>query len=336
MYDIITFGSATWDIFLKPNGPETIKDEKKFITGKGICFNLGSKIDVDEIHFSSGGSGTNTAATFVKQGFKTAYCGRVGGDFAGGEIISELKKLGVKTSFTYKTNEKPTNTSVVLSANDEDRTIFVYRGASEIFEKKDIPWNKLKAKWFYIGPLSGKLCEIFEEIVDFAKKNNIKVAVNPGNCQLSYPPEKLKRILQKVDILLLNHEEASFLTKIPYSNESEIFKKIDQMCSGIAIMTKGPAGVVASDGKYIYSADILKVKVVDRTGAGDSFGAGFLSEFIKTNGDIESAIQFGVANSAGCLSEWGAKNGILEKNTSYEKVNVRKEECGKNNLCMPK
>lgn len=325
MYDIITFGSATWDVFLKPMGPKIIKDEKKFITGKGVCFNLGSKINVQEIHFSSGGAGTNTAATFVKQGYKVAYCGTIGDDFSGKEILRELKQVGIDTSLIIKTKERPTNTSVVFTSTDnEDRTIFVYRGASELLGKKDIPWKKLKAKWFYLGPLSGQLCSIFEDIVDFANRNKIKVFVNPGNCQLSFPPEKLKNILKKTDILLLNFEEASFLTKVPYSQEEKLFKKVDDIYPGITIMTKGPDGVIVSDGKYLYKAGILKTKVVDRTGAGDAFGSGFLSEYIKSN-DIIRAIQLGIANSSACLSSWGAKNRLLNKNSGYKKVKVIKQ-----------
>ena len=138
MFDIITFGSAAWDVFLRPKNFEIIKD-KKFITGKGIGFNLGSKIDVEEIRFNSGGGGTNTAATFSKQGFKTAYCAAIGNDMAGREIIKKLKKLKVDVRFVSKKKEKLTNHSVILdSEREKDRTILVYRGASELLSNKDI------------------------------------------------------------------------------------------------------------------------------------------------------------------------------------------------------
>ena len=109
-------------------------------------------------------------------------------------------------------------------------------------------------------------------------------------------------------------------------------------------MTKGGEGVVASDGKYLYSAKPdPNRKVVDTTGAGDSFGAGFLADFIRNSsagseqaGNIESAIQFGLANSAGNLSEIGAKMGLLDKNSKFERVSVSKQECGENNLCIKK
>jgi len=336
MYDIITFGSATRDIFLKSKTFKIV-GEKKFITGKGLCLSLGSKIEVDDISFSTGGGGTNTAATFANQGFKTAFCGMVGDDPAGDDVIKDLEKFKIDTDFILKTNKKPTNHSVVLSSDvSKDRTIIVYRGASGELAKKDVPSQKLSAKWFYLAPLSEKVCNIFEYLVNFAAKNKIKVAVNPGNCQLSLPQKTWEKILKKTDVLILNQEEASLLTKIPYKKEEDIFKKIDKLCPGIAIMTKGPEGVVVSDGKYLYRSKTAPAKVVDRTGTGDSFASGFLSGFIQTNGNIEYGIQLGMANSAGCLSKMGAKKGLLKKGQVFKKVKVQKESCSKNNLCLVK
>lgn len=323
MFDIITFGSATRDIFIESKDFLTLKS-KKFITGRGICLNFGSKIEIKDMFFASGGGGTNAAATFSKQGFKTAYCGALGNDIAGASIIDELKRFKVETGLIKINKKKPTNHSIILSSGEEGRTILVYRGASEELSNKDIPWSKLKARWFYLAPLLGKLSFIFKDLVDFAKRNNIKVAVNPGNTQLLLPGKTLRGILKKIDILILNQEEASLLTNIPFKKTAAIFKKIDKICPGIAIMTKGKAGVVVSDGKYLYQADSLKTKVVDMTGAGDAFSAGFLSGFMRSKGDIKTGIQLGIANSASCISEWGTKNGLLDKDQSFKKISVKK------------
>jgi len=374
MYDIITFGSAAQDIHVKSkafkilkNLPHSKAGEKDFGapfgSGEGICLALGSKIDVEDISFATGGGGTNTAATFAKQGFKTAFCGAIGSDMAGLEIVRELKNFRIDTRFLVKKKEKHTNYSIVISNNSHDRTILVYRGASDILEDKDIRWRRIrKTKWFYLAPFTGLLlaspepesegglglaealpqqgeggCALFEKIIDFAKENNIKVAVNPSKQQLSLPDEQLKNIFKKVDILFLNQEEASFLTKIPFTEEKNIFQKIDELCPGIAVMTRGGEGVVVSDGKFIYSAlPDPDRKVVDTTGAGDSFASGFLSDYIRYNGDIEKAIQLGLANSAGNLSEVGAKTGLLSKDSKFNRVSVVKQLCSENNLCIIK
>jgi ribokinase len=331
-YDIITFGSAAQDIYVKSKFLKT--------SNKDVCLDLGSKIDVEDVTVTTGGGGTNTAATFAKQGFKTAFCGAIGKDIAGTEIIKELKKLGVDTKLIIKSKENKTNTSVIISSSSLDRTILVYRGASEAIGVNEIPWKKIKkAKWFYIAPLTGLLCDTFGEIVDFAKRNGISIAINPSKQQLSLPVEQLGLILKKVDILFLNQEEASYLTKISFENEVEIFKEIDKLCPGIAVMTKGGQGVVASDGKYLYGAPgsgTIKTNIVDTTGAGDAFASGFLSDYIRTNGDIEKAIQLGLANGLANLNQVGAKTGILSKKDKFERIPVTKQECGENNLCINK
>jgi sugar/nucleoside kinase (ribokinase family) len=319
-FDIVTFGSAAWDAFVGLGRTETVVSEK-FIN-KGICFNLGSKIDVDNLSFASGGAGTNTATTFVNQGFETAYVGVVGDDIYGAEIVRELKQRGVSVKFVRKTNIRPTNYSIVFRS-EQDRTIFAYRGASELFETKDIP--KVNADWFYVATLSGKSAECTKNIVDYAVKNNIKVALNPGSSQLILP--ELPEILKKIDVLILNQEEASILTKISFTNESGIFKKIDDMCPGITIMTKGADGVVVSDGSMLYKAGSPDVKVIERTGAGDAFGSGFVSGLMLSKGDVESAIQLGLANSVSCIQKIGAKNGLIKKNAKFDKVEIKKEGC---------
>jgi len=315
MYKIITFGSAAWDVFLIPKEFQTIKNNK-FVTGKALCLHLGSKTDVNDVYFSSGGGATNAAATFVKQGFKTAYCGTIGNDINGREIIKELKKLKISSKLVKITNLKPTNYSVVLTTGPrKDRTLLAYRGASEIL---NIPWRKLKAKWFYIAPLSANLMNQVEEIIKFANKKKIKVAFNPGSSQLEHP--KLKKLLKKVDIVFLNQKEAALITGVPYNKEIELFKKIDKICPGIILMGSDK-GIIASDGKYLYKAESSKIKILDRTGAGDALASGFVSGYIKKE-DIKYAIQAGMANSASCIQKRGAKQGLLSKTESFKKQKV--------------
>lgn len=319
MYDVVTFGSATWDLFIDLEDFKVVEDED-FVTGEGLCFNLGSKVEIEEIDFFSGGGGTNAAATFANQDLSVAYCGSVGEDSAGREIKRILKNKGVNTKIQKV--EETTNHSVVLTSEGKERTILTYRGASE--ELKEIPWNDLKTKWFYLAPLSGGLGKMTEEIVNQAHQKNIKVAFNPGSTQLEFSKTKMDKILKKVDVLILNQEEAAELTGIPYGKEKEIFKEIDRRCPGIAIMTKGEEGVVVSDGTTLYYGDPLPADIKDKTGAGDAFGSGFVSALIGSQ-KLEYATQLGVANATACLEKKGAKNGLLRAE-KFRKTNVRKEK----------
>ena len=317
MYDIITIGPATRDVFIKSKKFKTLKS-KKFITGRGLCLNLGSKIYLDDLFFATGGGGTNTAATFVKQGLRVAYVGKVGKDPGGRVIKEELDELRIK-HFISEDKRRKTNYAVILSASDKGRTILVYHGASHFFEKEDIPFDKIRARWFYIAGLSGESAKTLLPLVNFAKKKGIKVVLDPSSAQISMGWKKMKNILSKVDVLKLNQEEAARLAGLPYQKEKEIFRKLDKVVGGIVAMTKGPKGVVVSDGKYLFRAGTFKEKRhVDRTGAGDAFGSGFVAGLIKTN-KIEEAIRLGSANGTSIVEYFGAKNGILTKQDFKDK-----------------
>jgi sugar/nucleoside kinase (ribokinase family) len=350
MFDVITFGSATRDIFVRSKDFKLIENPA-FLTGKGLAVEAGAKISVEELVFASGGGGSNCAATFALQGLKTAYVGLIGNDTGGLEIFRELNNLGVNCSFIKTAEKAKTPYSIILSlpgklarpASDQpvvqeeqdnqgksvavggERSILVYMGASHFLNEKDIPWDKIKsAKWFYISSLSGESSKVFEPIINFAAENKIKTAVNPGHDQLTKGLPVLKKLLSKIDILLVNQEEASAIAGVNYQEEEELFKKFDELVPGIAVMSKGPQGVAVSDGKNIYQAGIPQSGYVDRTGSGDAFGSGFVSKII-IGASIEEAIQFGTANATATIQKIGAKNGLLKKGEwgPWEKVEVK-------------
>jgi len=289
-----------------------VVEDEKFITKKGLCVPLGSKMHMESVFFAMGGCGTNTAVTFARQGFKTAYLGQIGQDGGGQGVKEELKKQGVSLEFLKETDRWPTAYSVILSLPEVGRSILEYLGACHHLKKEDIPFEKLAAEWFYLGPLSGESHKVFKPIVDFASEKKIKLAVNPGKTQLEDDLETLRASLNKIDILILNQEEAAKLTGLDFQKEKEIFEKLDEWVEGIVVMTKGPAGVVVSDGQNLYSAGIPESDLVDRTGAGDAFGSGFVAGWIDKK-DISYAIQLGTANATACLQKLGATNGLLKK-----------------------
>ena len=309
MFDIITIGSAAKDIFLQGIGFVNF-NSKKFKTGKGICLNLASKNNVSKADLLNGGSAVNTAVTFSRQELKSAAILRIGDDLFGKDILRFLKKE--KTAF-----------SVVFVDKNGERTILDYKGAGRNINEKEISWDKIKTHWFYVGTLGGNK-QFLEKIFSFAKKNKIKIAGNPSLADLKILKNN-QSLLKNYDIFLVNQEEASYLTDIPYIKEKEIFKKLDKLVDGIVVMTKGAKGVSVSDGKNIYKAGIFPQKAIDRTGAGDAFGSGFVSGLIKESKDykIEKsamiyAIRLGLANATSVVENIGANQGILTKN-EFEK-----------------
>ncbi|MDD5750142.1 MAG: carbohydrate kinase family protein, partial [Candidatus Pacebacteria bacterium] len=263
MSEIITFGSSTVDIFLKPE-----KD----------CFERGDKVQAGDWAMHSGGGGTNAACTFALQGFKTAYYGKVGDDYFGGVVLDDLKRSGVCLKLVKKDSSRPTALSVVLSQGAGDRVILAARGACHFFGQEDIRWSNVKnTSWFYIAPLYDKSSDLAGTLVKFAREHKIKVAFNPSGSYIRENPEELKHISADVDVLLLNLGEAALLAGLPQDDARPLAEKIKSWGAGIVVITMGEKGAVVLDGSGYYQAGIFPVEVRERTGAGDAFGSGFIA-----------------------------------------------------------
>ena len=327
MFDVITIGTATKDAFLISRLFKILKDSKHlkkfgFLTGEAQCFALGGKIEIDNQVITTGGGATNAAVTFSRQNLKTASLIKIGKDEIGNYILKELKEEKI-TSFPIIDKKNGTASSNVLLAPTGERTILVYRGASEKLNIEEIPFNKLRAKWVYIIP--GKIpIPVLEKIFNYFWKNKTFIAFNPSKHIIEEGIDKLKPLLNKTKVVILNREEASYLTDINYNKEKEIFKKLDKIVDGITVMTDGAGGVFVSDSHIIYKSEVFKEKkVIDRTGSGDAFGSGFVAGLIQKEEEckkglcqidnIEYAIRLGSANATSVIEHIGAKKGILTK-----------------------
>ncbi|MFH0712303.1 MAG: carbohydrate kinase family protein [Candidatus Jorgensenbacteria bacterium] len=316
MFDVITIGTATRDIFLSGSSFKVLKDPahlKKigFKTGEAECLALGSKIEVEKPILTLGGGAANAAVTFARQGFKTAALIKIGDDEIGEEVVAALKRE--KIAPLAAVDEKlGTAYSTILLAPGGERTILVYRGASSDFREKEIPMRKLKCRWAYISPGAISI-PLMQLIVMQLKKLGARVAMNPSKHYLEAGVAKLRQILRNLDVVVVNREEASYLTGIDYGKEKAIFGKFDELVPGIAVMTDGRNGASISDGKYIYRAGIFpEGKLIDRTGAGDAFGAGFVAGLMRKR-DVCFALRLAAANSTSVVEEIGAEEGILRK-----------------------
>ncbi|MEK7549299.1 MAG: carbohydrate kinase family protein [Patescibacteria group bacterium] len=332
MYDVITIGTATRDVFLTSPFFKTVSDPKHlkkigFPTGEAQCFALGGKIEIGKPVFTTGGGATNAAVTFSRQKFKVAALVKIGGDKSAENIISELEKENI-IPLAIQERQNGTAFSMILLSPTGERTILVYRGASEDLKIQEIPFNKIKSRWAYIVP--GKIpFEIMAKIFDRLVKNETLIAFNPSKYYIEMGAGKIKPLLSKSKVVILNREEAAYLTGADYQKEKEIFRRLDKIVFGIVAMTDGPKGVLVSDGRKIYKAGIFKnKKIVDRTGAGDAFGSGFIAGLIQKEENcdkglcqpfnIEYAIRLGSANAASVVERVGAKAGILTKD-EFEK-----------------
>src|SRR3989338_4886672 len=237
-YDIISIGSATRDVFIGADEFKSFKSDD-YSSGQAMCFSLGSKLEIKKPVLTSGGGGTNAAVTFARQGFKTSCIGVVGKDLNGQEILNELQGEGVDTQYFQKHDDDLTAYSVILVDKSGERTILSYKGEGQHFEFVEVPFDKLQSKWLFLDSLGGHY-DLLETAVNWAVKNKVKLATNPGGKELAHGIDKLRPLLKNFSIVIMNQEEAAGLAGIDYKKEDEIFKFMDKIVKGIFIMTKGP------------------------------------------------------------------------------------------------
>ncbi|MBI4426401.1 MAG: carbohydrate kinase family protein [Candidatus Kerfeldbacteria bacterium] len=312
MYDVITIGSATRDVFMRSRHIRIMKDPT-FSTGEAECFALGSKIDVDFILFDTGGGATNTAVGFARQGLRTAFVGRIGqADVRGKEVLRAIGQEGVDTSLVVHDRQAMTAYSVILLTERGERTVLVYRGASAKFRPDELPRSKLRARWLYVTALGGSE-PVIRAVFRQAAKVKAKVAWNPGAAELAWGFRRLQPYFRKCAVLSLNREEASSLLKVDYAHDRMVFAKLCFALPGLVLVTEGTKGAIVCDNERKYVSGTHQIKVVDTTGAGDAFGCGFVGAYITMNGDIRRALQFATANSESVLRHVGAKDGLLRR-----------------------
>jgi len=302
---MLAIGAAVQDVFLSHS------DEFKPVSDKSVHeqfmkLELGAKADVNNIDFTTGGGATNAAVTFARQGLHSEFMGTIGRDPAAQAVLDDLDQEGVVSTRVSYSEKYNTGYSVLLLAPSGERTILTYRGASTHYDAKNFDLKDSDADWLYVSSMAGSM-DTLNKIFTQAKKLGIKIMFNPGKGELQQTA-KLKSLLEDVDVLSVNKEEMQTIVE---GDSLEELVRHAMHYVPLAIVSDGPNGVMATDGKTIIRAGMYEdVKVVDRTGAGDAFGSGFLSQWAKGK-SLKESIVFASANSTSVVTRIGAKKGIL-------------------------
>lgn len=311
MYDIITIGSNTIDVFAHTDRSQLINIRSSERREEFISYPVGGKLLVTELLMNFGGNGANTAVCFSRLGFKTGYVGEVGRDTNGKLIMSHLKKE--KVSFLGSRGKKDSKSgySIILDAMEDDRTILVYKGCNNDMHSTDLRFSKLKTKWLYLSSMLGTSLKTMEEIADYARQNRIKIAFNPSATIIDNEPQIAMKLTRYADIIVLNKEEAEGLVG-KESIEVNLLK----------LASLGPKAVVITDGRrgstglyrgYYYKIAPKKgIRIVETTGAGDAFASTFTAGFMM-NKPFEHCLKMAVNNSEAVISNHGAQNHLLTK-----------------------
>ena len=315
---ILSIGKGTQDVFLTSNEFDPHVEGKVAYTH----LPLGVKMEVKDVTFATGGNATNVAVTFARQGLHAEYMWTLGHDPASETVCRDLDDEGVNTSRVVRKDHYRAGYSAILIATNGERTILNHRGVSTDRNGHDLDLSAIDdADWVYPTSLANGGIELLRKIVDHAEKVGTKVMLNPAGPEL-VDPAKLKALLESVDVLCVNKEEMQQLVE---GEDLEELVRHALHYVPVAIVSDGPNGVVASDGKTIVRAGMYEdVKVVDRTGAGDAFASGFLSQWCRGK-SLKEAIIFASANSTSVVTKIGAKPGILHQGVKLHDMPIHEK-----------
>jgi sugar/nucleoside kinase (ribokinase family) len=278
--NVITMGVHVLDVLVRP--VETIPE------GQGVAL-------VEGIEMAPAGTAGGTAVTLAKLGATVRTAGAIGTDPTGDLLVSLLHKAGVDTGFLARRDGVPTSASVLPIRPNGDRPAFHLLGANPTYGPDDVPWDALReADHLHLGgpellgPLSAR-------VLAFAKEHGLSTSVDllaPGSLG-SF--ELIAPFLPHVDYFLPNEDQV-----LGFTGESDLD-------AGCARLLDGGAGLVAvtrgADGARVVSAQgsvdvpVFDVTVVDTTGCGDAFSAGFVVG-VRLGRDPRDAAVLGCAAAA--------------------------------------
>lgn len=344
MLKVLTIGAATQDIIIEYQEGSQITISTKELPPK-LVIEEGSKIEIEQLHYASGGGATNSAVAFKRLGFNVSTFFKVGND-AAGQIIREDIESQKITVHSAVTKNLQTGTSFVIPTSSKDRIIFTYRGANTAIEHKEIPEELFGTQnLLYITSLTNKAADVLPHITHLAQKSivgpGIKVAVNPGTSQLTKNTGPLKAALRSIDVLIMNSQEMRLfmsslkprffkssgkgliasgpeLLQTILNHEAisftlqEYFQEILSYGVKRAVVTDGKNGVYIGTKDLIYFHPAIQTKVVNTLGAGDAFGSCFVAHLAQGK-KIENAIRCGILNASSVIMHHDAKTGLLSE-----------------------
>ena len=306
--DMISIGDATLDTFFKLKEALLIPLYEEH--SPMLCLPYADKMPIEEFSQKIAGNALNNAVGSSRLGMRSAFYSILGNDDSGKKILAGIKKEGVSTKYVQIDKTKPTNFTAVLNYEGE-RTQLIYR----VDRNYSLP--KLdKSNWVYYTAVGKNHINLEREIVEYIKKTGSKLGFNPGEYQLRRGSEALKDVLLSTYVLFVNKEEAYKL--IGRGEISVLLRKLYKIGPKIVVITDGSKGAYSFDGKDMYHIPVFPIKVVEMTGAGDSFATAFIGS-LHNGGNIYDALRWGAANSTSVVLQIGPQDGLLNR-TGIEKI----------------
>ena len=306
---ILGIGNAIVDVICKVNDDfinhnnltkSTMKlffDENEF---KKLLTNLKIEKTV------SGGSVANSIVGISQLGDKAGFIGKVSDDEFGRNYEDGLKRENVDYFYSKKKEELPTGTCLILVTPDSERTMCTFLGTAGKIYENDINSDAIKKSEiiFLEGYLwdEGEPRKAFDKAINNA--NKVAMSLSDQFCVDRHKPHFLELVKNKLDITFANEQEITSLIEAKDFKEVVNFSK---QINKLIVVTRGEKGAIAIHGEEISECGVLQnLKILDLTGAGDLFAAGFLHGYVNKL-SIKESLEKGTKMSSKVIQQIGAR-----------------------------
>jgi len=282
------------------------------------------EVFVSDLTLLSGGAAANTAYACAKFGLSTAFIGKLGEkDPFSEKIINDFKEVSVDTRLIKYSKDYTTGSAYVALNQNGERRIYANSGAANYLSKKDILTKELKnTKLIYLSSLQNIVPLL--HTAKIGRNLNIPVILNPGMLIIDQGFDYIKNLLEKIDILILSQKEFKtlFNFKDKYFSEDLIRERsVSLFALGmkVIVITLGEKGAFLLTTTHDELIHPLKLEnVIDTTGAGDAFSAGFIYGLVKNLNlkfeHLRNNVKIGNFVAGNCIQKLGARNGIPMRN----------------------
>jgi len=309
---ILGIGNAIVDVLVKVDDNFLIKNNlvkgSMKLISKSEFENLKKNIKIEKI--VAGGSVANTMAGIAYLKGKPSFIGKINSDKFGNLYKKSLEDINVNFSYIKKKESLPTGTSIILITPDSERTMCTYLGISSHLSINDIEANNIlnHELIFLEGYLwdKGISEKMFKYVINIAKQNKIKIAMSLSDifCVTRHKQDFYNLLKNDLDILIGNENEINELT-----NKKNLFDSINQLkeFNKLIVITRSEKGSLAIKTNEVINCESVKVKkILDLTGAGDLFAAGFLKEYLDKS-DIKKCLISGSKTASKIIQKFGAR-----------------------------
>lgn len=314
-FDVIVMGSASMDVFIK-TAAKIIQiegmDHSHAVLERFLAYPLGSKLLIEKLVFHPGGAGTNVCATLSRLGFHIGFVGKLGTDTHGQLLLDWLQANHV--AFLGEKGGE-TGYSLILTSQADDRTILSFKGCNNELEFQHLPTERLQAHWLYGTSMLDKSFVAQKQLFALAHRTGMHTAYNPNPYLCSQGLPYLQDILDCIDVLILNREEASLL--VGKGETIDLARRLARRGPSLVAISDGAKGVNVfansswGDGSW-QILPATDIEVVETTGAGDAFGAGLVAGLLLDKPCKEAALM-GVLNAEEVIKAYGAKQHLMDR-----------------------